>query len=57
MALVVEGSKLYCYNTEGDRNSVVRQALCKIDVTWLEERTVDTMGEYFEGLWVRVRYF
>ena len=27
---------LYCYNTEGNRNSVVSQALCKMDVTQLE---------------------
>ena len=33
----VEGNELYCYNTEGDRNSVVCQASCKIYVTWLEQ--------------------
>ena len=27
----VEGSELYCYNTEGDRNSVVSQASCRMD--------------------------
>ena len=29
----VEGSELNCYNTEGDRNSIVSQASCKMDVT------------------------
>ena len=29
----VEGSELYCYNREGDRNSVVSQASCRMDVT------------------------
>ena len=33
-----EGSELYCCNTEGNRNSVVGQALCRIDVTRLEQR-------------------
>ena len=33
----VEGSELYCYNTEGDRNSVVNQASCKMYVTRLEQ--------------------
>ena len=28
----VEGSELYCYNTESDRNSVVSQASWKMDV-------------------------
>jgi hypothetical protein len=28
-----ERSELYCYNTEGDRNLVVSQALCRMDVT------------------------
>ena len=28
----VEGSKLYFYNTEGDRNSVISQASCIMDV-------------------------
>ena len=35
----VEGGELYCYNTEGNRNSVVSRALCRIDVTRLEEHT------------------
>jgi hypothetical protein len=35
----VEGSELYCHNTKGDRNSVVRQALCRMDVTRLEQHT------------------
>ena len=26
----VEGSELYCYNTEGDRNTVISQASCRI---------------------------
>ena len=30
--IAVEGSELYCYNTEGDRNSVVSQASCRMDV-------------------------
>jgi hypothetical protein len=33
MALVVEGSGHYCYNAEGDRNSIVSQASCRMDVT------------------------
>jgi hypothetical protein len=33
----VESSELYCYNTEGDRNSVVSQASCRIDVTRVEK--------------------
>ena len=28
----------YCYNTEGDRNSLVSQALYRMDVTRLEQR-------------------
>ena len=43
MALVVldtavEHSQLYFYNREGDRNSVVSQASCRMDVTRLEQR-------------------
>jgi hypothetical protein len=34
--IAIKGSELYCYNTEGDRNSVVSQARCRIDVTRLE---------------------
>ena len=29
----VEGSELYCYNTEDDRNSGVSQASCRMNVT------------------------
>ena len=29
-------TELYRYNTEGDRNSVVSQASCRMDVTLLE---------------------
>ena len=29
----IEGSELYCYNTEGDRNSIVSQASCVILTT------------------------
>ena len=36
----VEGSELYCYNTEGEENSVVSQASCIMDVTLLEQRDV-----------------
>ena len=35
--LAVEGSELYCYNTEGERNSVVSQLTCRMDVTQLEQ--------------------
>ena len=35
----VEGSELYCYNTESDRNSVVSQASCRMDMTWLEQNS------------------
>ena len=31
--IAVKGCELFCYSTEGDRNSVVSQASCKIDVT------------------------
>ena len=41
----VEGSELYCYNTEGDRNSVVSQASCRMDVTRLEQCA-------YSGLWM-----
>ena len=34
---VVEGSELCYYNTEGNRNSVVSQASCRMDVTRLEQ--------------------
>ena len=37
-ALVVEGSELYCYTTEGDRNSVVSQGSCRMDVIRQEQR-------------------
>jgi hypothetical protein len=33
----VESSELYCYNTEGSKNSVVSQTLCRMDVTRLEQ--------------------
>ena len=36
----VEGSELYCYNTENDRNSVVSQASCRMDVTRLEQTDI-----------------
>ena len=45
MALVVridtavEDSELYCYNTEGYRNSVVSQASCRIG--WPQEENMD----------------
>jgi hypothetical protein len=29
----VDGSDLYYYNTEGDRNSVVSQVSCRMDVS------------------------
>ena len=35
--LYVDGSELYCYNTEGERNSVVSYALSSMDVTRLEQ--------------------
>ena len=31
-------STTYCYNTEGDRNTVVNQESCRMDVTLLEQR-------------------
>jgi hypothetical protein len=31
-------SELYCFSREGDRNSVVSQASCIMDVTRLEQR-------------------
>ena len=33
----VEGSEIYCDNTEDDRNSVASQASCRMDVTRLEQ--------------------
>ena len=41
----MEGSELYCYNIESDRNSVVSQASCRIDVTRLENILKFTHGE------------
>ena len=35
----VEGSELYCFKTEGDRNSVITEVSCRMDVTRLEQRT------------------
>ena len=35
----VEGSELYCYKTEGDRNSVVSQALFRLDVNRIEQHS------------------
>jgi hypothetical protein len=37
----IRGGELYCYNTEGDRHSVVS---CRMDVTQLEQRV-------YSGLW------
>jgi hypothetical protein len=37
MYTAVEGSELYCYNSEGYTNSVVSQASCRMDVTQLEQ--------------------
>ena len=58
MALVVdtavECTELYCYNTEGDRNIVLNQVSCRMDMTQhlphLWQWTVNTVGDYFEGL-------
>jgi hypothetical protein len=33
-----EGSELYCYNTEGNRNSDLGQASCRMDMTQLEQQ-------------------
>ena len=51
MALIasVEGSELYFCNTEGNRNSVVSQASCRMDVTWLEQYAYLKIAE----LWMR----
>ena len=40
----IEGGELYCYNMEGDRNSVVNHVSCRMDVTRLEQnsQTVNT---------------
>ena len=46
--IAVEGSELYCYNKEGDWNSVVSQASCRMDVTRLEQWTVDALVDHFE---------
>ena len=44
----VEDSELYCYNTEDDRNSVLSQASCRMDLTrllpHLSQRTVEALG-------------
>ena len=37
----LEGSELYCYNTEGDRISAVSQASCRMDVTRLEQPSTE----------------
>ena len=42
----VEDSEFYCYNKEGDRNSIGSQALCRMDMTELEQRA-------YSGLWTR----
>ena len=34
----VKDSELYCYKTEGDINSFVSQASCRMDVTRLKQR-------------------
>ena len=52
MALVVRrhcsrGYELYCCNTEGDINSVVSQASCRMDVTRLHRA--------YSGLWTLCR--
>ena len=65
---VVEGIKLYCYNTEGDRSSIVSQVSCRMGMIRLElemskftrgktggirwQRTVDALGDHFKSLWV-----
>ena len=46
----VEGSELYCYNTEGDRNLVVSQVSCRMDVIWLEHHAYSRLWGL---LWVR----
>ena len=33
----VEDTELYCFNTEGDRNPVISQGSCRMDVTRLEQ--------------------
>ena len=40
----VEGSEIYCCNTGGDRNSVVSQASCRMDVARLEQRAYINMA-------------
>ena len=42
----VEGRELYCYNTEGDRNSVASQESCRMDVTRLEQRGIKGIYSY-----------
>ena len=44
IALIVKGSELYFYNTEGDRNSVVSQTSCRMDVTRVEQQV-------YRGFW------
>ena len=44
--IAVEGSEIYCYNTDRDRSSVVSQAMCRMDVTRLEQLA-------YRGLWAR----
>ena len=40
----VEISELYCYNTEGDRNSVVGQATCRMEVTPVPTEDWERLG-------------
>jgi hypothetical protein len=52
--MAVEGSEIYCYNTKGDRNSVISQLSCRMDVT--HEMSKFTCGEaafyiVASGLW------
>jgi hypothetical protein len=51
----VEGSQLYFYNTEGDRNSVVSQASYIIDLTHKRACPHQEMEEMLENSTVTLR--
>jgi hypothetical protein len=44
-----EDSELYCYNTEGDKNSVISQVSCRMDVTRLVQLWIMEMWKFTHG--------
>ena len=54
-------SEIYCYNIEGDRNSVVKQAPCRMDVTRLEQVPTAVCGRFvgliFRSMSTKIVFF